>query len=77
MSDDLDKEVSLRIKTYESNQHKEKIDRLRDDFAKAALQGIIASAGACTENIGFNLDASAAYKYAQAMLQERKKYVDS
>jgi hypothetical protein len=48
---------------------------LRDWFAGMALQGLITQAGQCDEHFARHTPcaAEAAYEYADAMIEERKK----
>lgn len=62
------------LKVYDSSEPPVDIDRLRDEFAMAALQGMNANPALCDS---WEDDQMAMYAYiqAEAMLQERKKYV--
>lgn len=60
--------------TWEKYKNAEARTKLRDDFAKAAMQGLISS----RDNFErFSVTARAAYRMADAMLLERTAHEDT
>ena len=68
-----EKEALLRLYTGLMRQEKDYESRLRDEFAMAALHGIIAADGVCGQGSSFIIDAQKAYRYADAMIEARRK----